>query len=352
MQRHFAELYKRHSPTLEDFWLRRERTLDYAKEYRVFGLPLHVQSNDEQLFEAMAIALRAYSTASNVDAPTLTIQAVVRSADWQPGPPPRDLYPQNLFVGDGDWLMIQLGAWGHAHVDLGALTATLVLTPELTAKPDIVARGVLNTILTNLLTSAGFAMLHCTGLLRNGHAVLLMAPHNSGKSTTALRLTLGGFQLISDSQIYISPFHDGIALLGFPVGRARLRRDMLPHFPQLHDFLRPEAVRDEMKFSFDLRDFDKTLVYEEALTVNTVDLCLLTRSGTADTSLTPTTHEAVWNAVMQNSIFYDTEAAWMKNLAAVTPLIERVRPFDLQIGSEAAQLVTTVETLISERKEK
>lgn len=345
MPPHIKQSFDEQHATLEDFWLRRERAQDETRHFRIFGLPLHVQTNDPHIFEATEQALRAYSSAPLVDAPPLSIQVVVRKASWNPGPPPRDLYPSNLFVGDGEWLMIQMGAWGHAQVDLAQLRATIVLTPELAAESDVVARGILNTVLNNLLTSAGFAMLHCTGLLRDGHVILLMAPHNSGKSTTALRLALDQFQLLSDSQIYVSPFHEGVMLMGFPVGRARLRLDMLPHFPQLHEFLRPEAVRGETKFSFDLRDFDASLVREEALQVETVDLCLLKRGNSAETTLTPTTQNAVWDAVIQNSIFYDSKPAWERNLATVAPLIERARPFELIIGHDAEQLVATVKTL-------
>ena len=346
MPPHITQPFNHHYPQLEDFWLRRDRQHDAVQTFRLCGLPLRVQANEPAVFDAVRRALSAFSAAPAIDAPAFSLQIIVRAASWQPGPPQRDLYPTNLFAGDGEWLMIQMGAWGHAHVDLGQRRATVVLTPELAGEPDIVARGVLHTIFTNLLIGSGFAMLHCTGLRHGDHVVLLMAPHNSGKSTTALRLTLNGFQLLSDSQIYVSPFHKDVTIMGFPVGRARLRRDMLPHFPQLHDFLQPEAVRGETKFSFDLREFDRALVHETAMKVQTVDLCLLTRGNSAETTLNPATTGQVWDTVIQNSIFYDSKAAWQRNLAAAAPLIDRARPFNLQIGHDAEALVRCVKTLL------
>ena len=121
---------------------------------------------------------------------------------------------------------------------------------------------------------------------------------------------------------------------------------MLPHFPQLHEFLRPEAVRGETKFSFDLRDFDPSLVREAAIAVDSVDLCLLSRGGVEETTLEATSADSIWNAVMQNSIFYDSRAAWDKNLSAVSPLVDRARPFDLKIGFDAQELDAKVTDLL------
>ena len=111
------------------------------------------------------------------------------------------------------WFNLHLGAWGSCFADLRTGFGVAILAPTFAARPDLVARHLINTLLTNFLTRNGFAMLHATGLVRNGtplngdrslrlrkasaqgathptRVLLLMAPHNSGKSTTALRLTL------------------------------------------------------------------------------------------------------------------------------------------------------------------
>lgn len=341
----FHDLYKRHAPTLEDFWGRRDGFQQHTRHDHIFGRPLITSSNDPIALTALDHSLQWYSTAPPVNKPPFRIQFIVREAAWEVGTPPQDLYPRNLFAGEDDWLMIQMGEWGSAHVDLCKGEAKILLTPELAREPDIVARGIVNTVLNNLVTSVGFTMLHCTGLLRDGRVLLLMAPHNTGKSTTALRLVLGSYQLLSDSQIYVSPDHEPLTVMGYPVGRAKLRRDMVPHFPQLHDLLKPEQVRDETKFVFDLRDFDARLAETRAMPVAGVDLCLLTRRDGEESRIRPATMDAVWATLMENSVFYDSEAMWLKNLETVAPLIERVRAFHLEIGRNPTHILATVRSI-------
>ena len=343
------ELISTHLATLEDFWQRRDWNSTSSQTLTLFGQPLHLRCNNDGLTEAVRHALSAFSVAPPVAAPPFNLNIVVNTSDTPPGKPPRDLYATNSFYGGDNWLMIHAGVWGHAHIDLATLTATAVVTSTLANEPDIVARGLLHTVFTNLLFAAGYAMLHCTALLRNDHLLLLMAPHNSGKSTTALRLALSGLKLLSDSQVYVSPHHMPLHIMGFPVGRARLRSDMLPSFPQLHAFLQPEAVRGETKFSFRLQDFDPSLVQQEAIAVETVDLCLLQLGNSAETTITPASSDEVWHAVMQNSLFFDSRTQWQRNLKTVSPLIERADGHHLFVGSEPDGIVKRIDQLLTGR---
>lgn len=344
----FDALYDTYQGQLEDFWGRRENSADYCHEGFVFGRKVILTSNNQPILSALNFSMPAFSTAPPVATRPYRIEIIVRESPIVVGEPPASLFPLNQYTGNANWLHIQCGVWGHAVVDTTAATARVILTPQLAAHPAIVSHGLLNTILLNFVIGSGFCMLHCTGLRRNGRVVLLMAPHNTGKSTTALRLALNGYELLSDSMMFVSPdTGDDVLLLGFPVGRAKLRRDMVPFFPQLHQFLQPEAVRDEIKHSFDLRDFDRSLVCEEGIFVDSADLCLLNRHDSAETTLTPATRNDVWDALMLNSIFYDSREAWQRNLTTGNPLIERVTPYHLKIGSDPAKIVTTVNTLIT-----
>ncbi|MBK9051061.1 MAG: hypothetical protein IPL78_09140 [Chloroflexi bacterium] len=201
----------------------------------------------------------------------------------------------------------------------------------------------LNTIFTNLVINANFAMLHCTGLLRGEDVLLLLAPHNSGKSTTALRLVLAGYQLISDSQIYVSPDSEGIELLGFPVGRTKLRADMVPHFPQLQPFLTPEPVREEMKYTLDLRRFNAELVCETAVRPRTIHFCLLHRNGTPHTQLTPAPpHELLTAIADNNSIYYDRPAVWLPSLRLIERLVHQSHGYPRLSALTRDALVATI----------
>lgn len=341
----FNELYARHEANLEDFWGRRQNGPRFRREFTLFGRPMCVTGNQERILAAVDHSLPLYATAPTTDHPPLSIHLVVRQAAVDPGPVPENLLDVIQYAGYGNWLSLRIGGWGHGHVDLAAGRAVVVLTPPLGGRPDLVSRGILNTIFNNLMTEQGFSMLHCTGLLRHGRALLLMAPHNSGKSTTALRLVMAGYRLLSDSQIYVSPDSDEIQLLGFPVGKVKLRRDMVPEFPQLRPFLEAEPVREETKFSLNLRRLHPDRVQTTAVSPHSIDLCLLSQGGSPETELTPAAETAVWDAIMANSIFYDTAEAWRRNLAPVRRLVARARAHHLAIGRDPDGIIATIDSI-------
>jgi hypothetical protein len=238
--------------------------------------------------------------------------------------------------------MIRLGAWGHCHVDLARRESVVVLTPQLARRPDLVSRCLLNTVITNFFIASGYAMLHASCLYHQGRALLLMATHNSGKSTTALRLALAGYPLLSDSMVFLAPDRPRPQLLGFPVGRVKLRRDMVPAFPQVHALLAPEMVRGETKHSFDLRQFDPALVCEEVAVPNQIDLCLLARGSGRGTELSPASRQAVESSVMENSLFYDTWQVWRRNLKSIEQVLDAAQWHHLLIGTDPGRIVTAI----------
>ncbi|MCI0396828.1 MAG: hypothetical protein L0332_05665 [Chloroflexi bacterium] len=343
----FAGLYNRYAGELEDFWGRRANGPRYAREFTLFGRPLRVTSNHQGVLAAVDQTCLLYTTAPATGHPPLAIHLVVRESPLDPGPPPEDLLAINQYTGYDEWLAIQMGAWGHCQVELAAGRAVAVLTPQLAERPELVGRGLLATIFNNLLTGQGFSMLHCTGLCRGARALLIMAPHNTGKSTLAFRLALAGYRLISDSQIYLLPEDGPLALLGFPVGRVKLRQDVVAHFPQAQPFLMPEPVRNEVKYACDLWRWDAERVQATAFYPEAIDLCLLQRSDQPGTSLVPAVPEAVWEAVMANSLYYDTAAAWLRNLAPIERLIGQARAYHLLLGTDPASALPALAALES-----
>jgi hypothetical protein len=245
-------------------------------------------------------------------------------------------------------MAVQLGAWGHFQIDLGRGEALAVLTPELARRPELASQWVLNTILTNLFMAGGLAMLHGTCLVRGQRALLLLAPHNSGKSTAALRLALSGWRLMSDSQVYVSPAGGplGVQLMGFPVGRAKLRADMAEDFPELRPLLQAEAVRHETKYTLDLRQEDPALVQEDAARPAAIEVCLLSRaSGGAGTRLAPLERAEALEALVRNSLHAHTEAVWRRNLKALEPLVEGAHWHRLVVGADPAGMIRLIEGL-------
>jgi len=334
----FETLYARHAADLEDFWGRRDNLPSFEREFRVFGWPVCLAANQAGVLACADYSAPLYSEAPPLEAAPICINLVVRPAPQPPGPLPDNLFSYIQYTGAGDWLAIQLGGWGHCQVDLSAGRARAVLTPELAAEPEVVSRCLLNTLLNNLLTARGLSMLHATSLVQGSHALLLIAPHGTGKSTTALRLALAGYPLMSDSQVYLSPRPEGLLLAGFPVGRVKLRRDMLPDFPDLQAHLAPEEVRGETKFTLELRRLNPALVRETAVPAERVDLCLLTRHAALATILRPATRAEVLDVIMQNSLHYDRADAWRPNVANIERLVEMAGCHHLVVGTDADSL--------------
>ncbi len=340
------KLYRQHRDQLTDFWSRRHCVPRYMHDFRVFGRRIRLTSNEEHVLAAAGHCRPLYSTAPPTTDDTLfSIHVVVQAGPDDTEPVPANLFDHTRYAGHGDWLMMQLGQWGHAHVDLSAGRALAVLAPSLARRPETVCQCLLNTIITNLFIAGGYGMLHASCLFRAGRALLLLAPHNTGKSTTALRLALAGYPLLSDSMVFVPSSGAHLQLLGFPVGKIKLRQDVVQQFPRLEPLLTSEPVRDEVKYSVDLREVDLGLVHETVAEPAAIELCLLEQSGESQTRLVPASRAEALDAVMANSLYYDTEAVWQQNLAAIQPLIERARFHCLAIGSDGDALVATVSRL-------
>jgi len=341
----FDGLFLHYQDKLEDFWGRRQNRPQFERTVQVFDRRIRVGSNDEDVLSAVDNSLPLYSVVLPSDGASFAVQFVVQAGPLDPGPPPENLFDYVQYTGDASWLTIRLDAWGHCYIDLIDGRAVAVLSPRLAQRPDLISLCLLNTILTNFFIGDGYGMLHASCLLRNGRALLLLAPHNSGKSTTALRLALAGHQLVSDSMIFLSPASETMQLLGFPVGKVKLRGDMVVAFPRLQALMEEEPVGDETKYGVDLRRVDPGLVCDSAVTPDAIDLCLLTRSKGAATRLMPATRDAVVDAVTMNSLFFDTDSVWRCNLASIERLLKQARCYHLAIGSDVDGILGVVDSL-------
>lgn len=338
-------LFSRYEGQLEDFWGRRENRPGFSREFTIFGRPVRMLSNFQDVLASAGFAQPLYSIAPAIDAPPFIVQLIVRPVPVSPGPLPENLTDHIQYTGHAGWLAIHMGLWGHCQVDLAGKQALAVLAPELAGQPELVSRYLLNTVLTNFLIASGYGYLHATGLLKDRQVLLLLASHNSGKSTIALRLALAGYQLLSDSMIFVGHPSPPLRLYGFPVGRIKLRPDMVADFPQLESLLEVEPVRGEIKYAADLRQLDPTLVHEAVVEPSAVHLCLLTLGDEPTTRLRLASISEVIEKVMANSLFYDTARVWQQNLASIRPLVEQARCYHLQVGSDPAGLVATIDDL-------
>jgi hypothetical protein len=328
---------------LEDFWQRRANRLAFQKEAQLFGHLLQVQSNQEELLTAVDLALQNYTQTSQTKAPLGNIQLVVQPMRQPLGPAPDDLMQKITYSGSGNWLMMQLGGWGMAHLDLTKRRGTAVLDPQLAARPDLVAQCVLHTLILNLVIAQGYGMLHASCLVRDGVALLLLAPHNTGKSTTALRLALAGFSLLTDSMVFVD---EAGFLHGYPVGLVKLRGDMVDEFPQLRPFLQTEIVRQETKYRVDLRSVEGEFVQETAVRPQKVILCLLSRHDAAESVVEEVGETAVVQAILQNSLYVDQPHVWQQNVLNLQKLLVGETAVVLKLGTHADSLVEAMKTVL------
>jgi hypothetical protein len=337
-------LYAAGQHEVEDFWGRRNR-LTHQRDFRLFGRPANLASNSPGAMDALDASLALFSLAAPVEAAPFAIEIVVRPMHAGAEPLPANLFDQITYTGRGNWLALHLGDWGHCHVDLSAGRATAVVATELGQQPAALSRYLLNTILTNLIIGRGYGMLHATALQMAGRVLLLLAPHNSGKSTTALRLVQTGYTFLSDSMVFIAPPGRPLQLLFFPVGKLKVRPDVIPHFPALAPFLEQEMVRGEVKHSLDLRRATPALVGLEAIEPASVDIFLLNRWSRAESRVEPATATKMMAAAVANSIYYDRLEAWRPNLALIWELVQRARCYRLFLGADEASLVTALAAL-------
>ena len=337
---------------LEDFWQRRSNRLIFQRSVALFGHQLTIKSNQVEILTAVDHAIPLYTKSSQTKLPLGQIDLVVQPMCQPPDAALDDLMQQITYSGSDDWLIMQLGQWGKAHLDLTHQRGTAVLDPQLAARPELVSQCLLHTLVLNLVIAQGYGMLHASCLVRDGVALLLLAPHNTGKSTTALRLALAGFPLLTDSMVFVD---EAGFLHGFPVGIAKLRGDMVASFPELRPFLQTEVVRQETKYRVDLRAVDKRFVQETATSTSSVQavqprkivLCLLSRHDAPETVVEDATETAVTQAILQNSLYEDQPHVWQQNMAKLQKLLAGGTAVSLKIGTDSTHLSQTITKLIA-----
>ncbi|MCI0550396.1 MAG: hypothetical protein L0287_05540 [Anaerolineae bacterium] len=369
----FNELYRKHNERMEDFWSRRVNAPKFERTIHIFGHPVVFDSNHEKVLDSATFAEEMYSTSDLQKETTWRVHLTVRSTpdpstalgldtasqldqqlllrqaqhggSGRSNPPPERLIDLIHYTGADDWLSIDLLEWGNCFVDMKRGEAYAVLSQSLAEKPEQVCQVLINTILTNFITRHGYSMLHASALIKDENILLLQAPHGTGKSTTALRLLLNGYRLLSDSQVYIGEYENELWMGGFPVGRIKLRADMLPLFPALAAEAEAEAVRNETKHRVELKRVDPALAYPHMIRIRRVEYCLLERWDKSESTIESLTEDELWTQIMVNSLHYDTPEIWNENLRRVDLLLKHANLHRLRFGTSEDEIIKTVNGL-------
>jgi hypothetical protein len=345
----YDELYKRYEENMEDFWDRRAGSAKYRRTIHIFGQAVIFSSNQEQVLGSAQIAERLYSSAPANGEPPWKVSLVVHDGPGPVSAPPEGLVDLLHYAGADDWLSIGLDRWGHCFVDMTLAEAHAVLSSSLAERPEQVSQVLINTILTNFITRHGFSMLHASALVKEDRILLLQAPHGTGKSTTALRLLQNGFKLLSDSMVYVGQRNSELYMGGFPVGRIRLREDMLPQFPEFAVLADTEPVRGEIKYKVGLDKVDPSLTVREVIPVSRIEYCLLERWSESRSEIEPLTEKELWPHIMLNSLHYDNSELWGENLSRIDLLLQHASLHRLRIGTNENSILKSVQRLWTER---
>jgi hypothetical protein len=340
----FNELYRKHNHQMEDFWSRRTNAPKYERMIHIFGHPVIFDSNHAGVLEAAGLAEQMYSNSDIQDGPVWRVHLTVHSQP-EPVPPPERLVDLVHYEGADGWLSIDLRQWGNCFIDMKRAEAYAVLSSSLAENPEQVCQLLVNTILNNFATRHGYSMLHASALIKDAHILVLQAPHGTGKSTTTLRLLLKGYQLLSDSQIYLGERDGALWIGGFPVGRIKLRADMLPLFPALAPEAKEEPVRNETKHRVDLMRVHPSMTHREMIRIRRVEFCLLERWDKPESKIEPLSEDELWPEIMVNSLHYDTPELWNENLRRVDLMLRNAHLHRLRIGTSEDEIIRTVNQL-------
>jgi hypothetical protein len=348
-----ATLYERYlsrSEHVEDFWGRRGG-LPLTAEVTRFGRAFRLRADHAGFVEALAHTASKYSQAEPTPGSEFTLEAAVAEGSPDPGSLPPDVAPYLSYTGRGRWLCVAVGAWGTAHVDLPERRARIVVHPSLAEDPAVLGDRLLDTVVLNLLIGSGMGMLHASCLVSGHSTMLLLGDHNTGKTTTSLRaVQSGAFDLLTDSMVFIDRTESGAPRLhGFPVGRLKLRADVAEAFAASGGIeagqLRTELVRAETKRVLDLRRYAPDRMRVDAVVPSSIELCLLRRNGAESSLLRPATGAEVADAVVTNSLYYDTPEAWRPNAGQVAGVLEICRCHHLEAGTQVDHLIALLREL-------
>ncbi len=338
-----------HLDALPDFWRRRAAAAPQEHAGAVCGYPYRVAANHPDLLEAARLSDHRFSRGAPVAGGRPISLRYVLDRELPDTPVPAD-WPRRLrHQGAGRWLMVSAEPWVTAFADLDTWEGVARVSAPLMGAPYMLSRYIGDTFALNMLMRSGWGQLHASCLWRDGRAVLLAAPHNTGKSTPALRLSLRVGRVLSDGMTYGRAAGGGLELFGYPVGEIKLRFDMLGEFPQARAGGQAALVREDAKMIYDLRREMPERVVEESVRPREVALCLLERAadpgGAARTTAEPVDRETALRGVWPDSAHVDALPVLRSHYRSLRALLDGARCYRLRLGSDAAGIVAAVDRL-------
>lgn len=324
----------------EDFWSRQTNAQTHRFVFEPLGVSAIITSNDENVLSAAQLSAGRFSCSSEPASSSVHIQIVVRA---QPTAPlPDDLPERLVYSGVGEWITISAGEWGHGFANLAAHEAHIFLSPALAADVRLVSRYFIDHYILNFLLTE-WAMLHASCVVKAGRLLVMVAPHNVGKSTTALRLLRAGYTFLADGMVLMQSNQNNARVGGYPIGEVKLRDDVLTLFPEYTG--EAVQVREHRKTVVNLRQTHAGRLAEAVFTPSTIHLCLVARAAGRASHLTPTTPAEAAPVLAANTVFWDAPQRLTHNAVILNQLMQTAHVYRLSIGTDTDQLMATLETL-------
>lgn len=325
---------------LEDFWSRQANAQTHTFEFAPFGMPVIITANrPEPLETAIRLSAERFSEAGRLEGQVIRLQLVVD--DRTSGPAPYDLPDRLRYQGVGEWISLSAGEWGHGFANLAMGEAVIFLSPALAEKPRLVSRYFIDHYLLNFVLTR-WAMLHASCVLdpHRKRLILMIAPHNTGKSTTALHLLRAGYHLLADGMALFRQEGPAFVAGGYPIGEVKLRDDVLARFPEYGGF--PVRVREHRKTVVCLRTTHPDRIIETVIVPSSVQLCFVERGKPAQTDVIPLSPDEAWTGIMANTVYWDEPARLAPHTGPLQALLRIARVYRLKIGSDPAGIIAAI----------
>jgi hypothetical protein len=319
----------------DDFWSRRANAQTHAFECAPYGIPARITANQADVLEAARLSARRYSRAEAIAGRPIRIHIAVDSGDSPPLPD--DLSARLKYTGVGEWITLSAGEWGHAFANLDTRTAVIALSPALAADTRTVSRYFIDHYVLNFVFGE-WAMLHASCVLdaQRRRLIVMVATHNAGKSTTALRLARAGYAFLADGMAVMQAREGQLVFGGYPLGEVKLRGDVLGWFPEYDG--EAVRVREQHKTIVDMRAAHPGRVVESLVAPRSIHLCFVERAATLDTRIEPMSVAEAIPLLAANTVYWDDPARLEHNSATLHHLLRVAHLHRVRLGSDPDRL--------------
>jgi hypothetical protein len=328
----------------DDFWGRQRNEQRYSQRFRPLGWSGQVTAHQPDVLAAAELSAGRFSQAAPTSAPDWLIKIVV--GDQPAGPVPADLPAQLIYSGVDDWITVSAGKWGHGSARLATPEALVLLTPELAAETRLVSRYFIDHYLLNFILTT-WAMLHASCVLSpdGRQLVVIIAPHNSGKSTTALHLLRAGFGFVADGMALLRHDDAGFEVGGYPVGEVKLRDDVLAMFPAYSG--QTVTVREQQKTVVNLRRSHPDNLVERVVRPERLALCFLERGNSPETIIRPLPAAQAPQRLVGNTVYWDRPERLAHNQQTIAALLQSAAIYRVRLGSDPSGIAAAFQALNS-----